>query len=227
MKAMLLPRFFFSQDFAPFRPFLLGLAPRMRRFRRGEFLWRPGEPFSAVFYIDSGLVRSAVEGKRDRRTNSWHGPGTMYPVVHSEPFALESSITAEAVTDVGALEFTNDAVLSAIRRNPDFAVATIDFYSRYVNLLLFTSSSLTFAKTVSALAAVLLLLFENAPEAQLGRNEELRVTQTELAELLGIDRASLVRAMTILRSAGAIATARGVVKLVSIERLREAAREAQ
>ena len=61
----------------------------------------------------------------------------MYPVVHSEPFALESSITAEAVTDVGALEFTNDAVLSAIRRNPDFAVATIDFYSRYVNLLLF------------------------------------------------------------------------------------------
>ena len=74
---------------------------------------------------------------------------------------------------------------------------------------------------------MLLLLFENAPEAQLGRDEELRVTQTELAELLGIDRASLVRAMTILRNSGAIATARGMLKLVSIERLREAARETQ
>ncbi|KAB7656299.1 winged helix-turn-helix domain-containing protein, partial [Sutterella seckii] len=112
--------------------------------------------------------------------------------------------------------------------NYNITVAACQLFCAYVNnLLLFTSSSLTFAKTVSALAAVLLLLFENAPEAQLGRNEELRVTQTELAELLGIDRASLVRAMTILRSAGAIATARGVVKLVSIERLREAAREAQ
>lgn len=172
-------------------------------------------------------MRAAVEGKRDRRNTAWHGPGTMFPVVHSEQFALENSITAEAVTDVAALEFTNDAILSALRRNPDFAVATIDWYSRYVNLLLFKSSSLTFAKTVSALAAVLLLLFENAPEAQLGRDEELRITQTELTELLGIDRSSLVRAMTILRSAGAIATARGVVKLVSIERLRDAAREIQ
>lgn len=151
----------------------------------------------------------------------------MFPVVHSEQFALENSITAEAVTDVAALEFTNDEILSAIRRNPDFAVATIDWYSRYVNLLLFASSSLTFAKTVSALASVLLLLFENAPEAQLGRDEELRVTQTEIAELLGIDRASLVRALTILRNSGAIATARGMLKLVSIERLREAAREIQ
>ncbi len=227
MEAMLLPRFFFSQDFAPFRPFLLGLSTRVRRFRRGEFLWPPGEPFRTVFYIDSGLVRSAVEGKQARRNTAWHGPGTIFPVVHSEQFALENSITAEAVTDVAALEFTNDEILSAIRRNSDFAVATIDWYSRYVNLLLFTSSSLNFAKTVSALASVLLLLFENAPEAQLGRDEELRVTQTELAELLGIDRASLVRAMTILRNSGAIATARGMLKLVSIERLREAARETQ
>ena len=151
----------------------------------------------------------------------------MFPVAHSTMFELESSITAEAITDVAALEFPNAAILGAIRENPDFAIATIDWYAKFVNLLLFAASRLAYAKAITALATVLLLLFENEPEARLGTSGVLRVTQNELAQLLGIDRGSLVRAATHLRQAGAVETGRGVIRLLSLERLRKIALEAQ
>ena len=172
-------------------------------------------------------MRSAIEDKLSRRTTAWHGPGTMFPVAHSTMFELESSITAEAITDVAALEFPNAAILGAIRENPDFAIATIDWYAKFVNLLLFAASRLAYAKAITALATVLLLLFENEPEARLGTSGVLRVTQNELAQLLGIDRGSLVRAATHLRQAGAVETGRGVIRLLSLERLRKIALEAQ
>ena len=107
------------------------------------------------------------------------------------------------------------AILRTIRENPDFAMAAIDWYAKFVNLLPFAASRLAYVKAITTLATVLLLLFENESEVRSGTSEMLRVTQNELAELLGIDRASLVRAATHLRLAGAIETGRGVIRLLS------------
>ena len=46
-------------------------------------------------------------------------------------------------------------------------------------------------------------------------NNLLKITQSELAALLGVDRASLVRALSALRRKGAVATLRGAIKLLS------------
>ncbi|MDO5532644.1 Crp/Fnr family transcriptional regulator [Sutterella sp.] len=222
---MLLPRYLFTGDFEKLRPELLQIPFRVRRFEPGEFLWQAGDGLNHPHLIDGGLAKCTVaDDTGRRRCISWHGPGTIFPVYHRNDFEIEQSITLEAVTEVTSLEFSRADHIALAARNPEFALTTIDWYSKYVNLLLYTASHVALGSVTASLASVLMLLFRNAPDAALADSTELRVTQTELAELLGVDRASLVRALGALRSAGAVATRRGVIELtdaVALSRLSE------
>ena len=223
---MLKPRYLFTQDFSALRTGLLALPHRVRRFARGEFLWAPGEPFERVYFFESGLARTSVLGRTGEaaRVIAWAGPGTMFPVVHGNRFEIESRIVAEAVSPVVTLEFSSSALEKHLRDSPEFAAATIDWYAKFVNLLLFSVTDVARAPALPALASTLLLLFRNEAGAALARADALEATQPELARLIGIDRASLVRALSTLRRSGAVATTRGRLELLDLEALARAAR---
>ena len=223
---MLEPRYLFTQDFSTLRAGLLALPHRVRRFARGEFLWAPGEPFERVHFFESGLARTSVLGRTGEaaRVIAWAGPGTMFPVVHGIRFEIESRIVTEAVSPVVTLEFPAGALEEHLGASPEFAAATIDWYAKFVNLLLFSAADVARAPALPALASTLLLLFRNEAGAALARGDALETTQPELARLIGIDRASLVRALSALRRYGAVATTRGRIELLDHEALRRAAR---
>ena len=211
---MLQPRYLFTQDFSVFRTALLSLPHRVRRFERGESLWAAGTPFEKIFFFDSGLARVIA----------WQGPGTMFPVIHRNRFEIETRHLTEAVTAVAALEFSAVDIEAYLRGSADFALATIDWYAKFVNLLLYSAADVsTSPNTLTALASTLLLLFRNEAGAVMATNNLLKITQSELAALLGVDRASLVRALSALRKKGAVATLRGAIKLLSPEILQQAA----
>lgn len=199
---MLQPRYLFTQDFSVFRTALLSLPHRVRRFERGESLWAAGTPFEKIFFFDSGLARtSIISVSGSNRVIAWQGPGTMFPVIHRNRFEIETRHLTEAVTAVAALEFSAVDIEAYLRGSADFALATIDWYAKFVNLL----------------------LFRNEAGAVMATNNLLKITQSELAALLGVDRASLVRALSALRKKGAVATLRGAIKLLSPEILQQAA----
>ena len=222
---MLQPRYLFTQDFPVFRTALLSLPHRVRRFERGESLWAAGTPFEKIFFFDAGLARtSIISVSGSNRVIAWQGPGTMFPVIHRNRFEIETRHLTEAVTAVAALEFSAVDIEAYLRGSADFALATIDWYAKFVNLLLYSAADVsTSPNTLTALASTLLLLFRNEAGAVMATNNLLKITQSELAALLGVDRASLVRALSALRKKGAVATLRGAIKLLSPEILQQAA----
>lgn len=218
---MLQPRYLFTQDFSVFRTALLSLP----QFERGESLWAAGTPFEKIFFFDAGLARtSIISVSGSNRVIAWQGPGTMFPVIHRNRFEIETRHLTEAVTAVAALEFSAVDIEAYLRGSADFALATIDWYAKFVNLLLYSAADVsTSPNTLTALASTLLLLFRNEAGAVMATNNLLKITQSELAALLGVDRASLVRALSALRKKGAVATLRGAIKLLSPEILQQAA----
>ena len=52
--SQILPKYYFSGEFADFYPMLRSLRGREVRFRTGEFLWKIGEPVTTIFYFRSG-----------------------------------------------------------------------------------------------------------------------------------------------------------------------------
>ena len=173
-----------------------------------------------------------MENKRDPEKN----PRSLYPVrfalapagvpgLGASPGVwVETRHLTEAVTAVAALEFSAVDIEAYLRGSADFALATIDWYAKFVNLLLYSAADVsTSPNTLTALASTLLLLFRNEAGAVMATNNLLKITQSELAALLGVDRASLVRALSALRKKGAVATLRGAIKLLSPEILQQAA----
>ena len=210
---MLQPRYLFTQDFSVFRTALLSLPHRVRRFERGESLWAAGTPFEKIFFFDAGLARTSIISVSGSNR-----------VIHRNRFEIETRHLTEAVTAVAALEFSAVDIEAYLRGSADFALATIDWYAKFVNLLLYSAADVsTSPNTLTALASTLLLLFRNEAGAVMATNNLLKITQSELAALLGVDRASLVRALSALRKKGAVATLRGAIKLLSPEILQQAA----
>ena len=71
-----------------------------------------------------------------------------------------------------------------LRGSADFALATIDWYAKFVNLLLYSAADVsTSPNTLTALASTLLLLFRNEAGAVMATNNLLKITQSELADL--------------------------------------------
>lgn len=221
---MLAPRYLFSRDFVEFRRDLLALPHRVRNFASSECLWQAGEPFEKIYFIDSGLARTSILSVAGGiRTICWHGAGTIFPIVHRNRFEIESRHITEVVTSVRSLEFTVSDIEAFLRNKPDFAMATIDWYAKFVNLLLYAVTDVATVSSLAAAAGALELLFHNEAGAAMAEKGVLSITQSELANLIGMDRASLVRALSELRRRGVLITRRGSIELLNAQALAAAA----
>ena len=51
---MLIPRYYFSNDFVNFQEYFRTQPHTVRTFRKNEYLWNYGDPITHIFYILSG-----------------------------------------------------------------------------------------------------------------------------------------------------------------------------
>ena len=152
---MLQPRYLFTQDFSVFRTALLSLPHRVLDLNAAKVSGLQGTPFEKIFFFDSGLARtSIISVSGSNRVIAWQGPGTMFPVIHRNRFEIETRHLTEAVTAVAALEFSAVDIEAYLRGSADFALATIDWYAKFVNLLLYSAADVsTSPNTLTALAS--------------------------------------------------------------------------
>ena len=45
---MLTPRYYFAGDFSSFYDYFLSQPHSERQFRKGEYLWKPGQPYDRI-----------------------------------------------------------------------------------------------------------------------------------------------------------------------------------
>lgn len=214
---MLMPRYYFADDFSAFAGYFRAHPHIRRTFQKGEYLWKPGQPFDRIQYYESGLAVHFSDHESGRRKIiSFHGPGTILPGYHTEDFHIELSLTTVALSEVRVLEFTISQFRKMFEANPALAESVVSWYSKYVNRFLFETIHQEFNPTQVKLCNLLYLLTEGQPA---GSRRSLAMTQEDLGDILGMSRVQITRELSALRRRGILSTSRGRLTITDLPAL--------
>lgn len=216
---MLTPRYFFANDFNQFYSYFLTQPHRKRFFRKGEYLWESGEPFQRIHYIISGVAQNYMEHENGhRKIISFHGEGTVFPGYHQYDYKIERSLVTTAVSDMNVLEFTKDQFRQMFETNLQLSANVVEWYSMYVNRLLYETAHQEYNSSFIRLCNLLYLLSGRQPDHIAPC---ISMTQDDLADILGISRVHVTRGLAQLREQEIILTRRKQIEIRDLPALAE------
>ena len=214
---MLKPRYYFADDFSSFCEYFLSHPHTKRTFQKGNYLWKPGQPYDRVqYYVSGASVHFSEHESGRRKIISFHGPGTLFPGYHTTDFRIELSLTTIALSEVKVLEFTIPQVRVMFESNKELAESVVNWYSKYVNRFLFETIHQEFNPSQVKLCNLLYLLTMNQPS---NSGLVIEMTQEDIADILGMSRVQITRELTDLRSRGILSTTRGRLTVTDLPTL--------
>lgn len=214
---MLKPRYYFADDFRAFYEYFLSQPHTGRTFRKGDCLWKPGQPYDRIqYYVTGASVHFSDHESGRRKIISFHGPGTILPGYHTTDFRIELSLTTIALSEVKVLEFTIPQFRAMFESNRELAESVVNWYSKYVNRFLFETIHQEFNSSQVKLCNLLYLLTMNQPS---NSGLTIEMTQEDIADILGMSRVQITRELTDLRSRGILSTARGKLMITDLPAL--------
>ena len=96
---MLKPRYYFADDFHRFYEYFQTQPHTKRHFSKGEYLWKPGQPYDRIqYYVSGASMHFSDHESGYRKIISFHGPGTILPGYHTTDFHIELSLTTIAIS---------------------------------------------------------------------------------------------------------------------------------
>lgn len=214
---MLTPRYFFADDFRLFQAYFLSQPHTAKTFQKGDYLWQPGAPYEKIHYILSGTaVHFANHENGRRKLLSFHGPGTVFPGYRQNDYKIELSLATAALSEMRVLEFTVSQFQAMFESNGALQEQVIQWYSMYINRLLFETVHQEYNSSLIKLCNLLYLLATNGSAHPI---PVLDLTQDELAELLGLSRVQITRGLAALRKQKILATSRGKISVLDLPQL--------
>ena len=214
---MLTPRYFFTDDFRQFYEYFLSQPHTERIFLRGDYLWKPGQPYEKIHYIISGAAIHFADHENGRRKIiSFHGAGTVFPGYRQYDYKIELSLITVALSDMKVLEFTKSQFQKMFETNTALSEQVVNWYSMYINRFLFEIVHQEYNPSFVKICNLLYLLTVNQPACS---GLVIDMTQQELAEILGLSRIQLTRGLSELRKQNIISTTRGKVHVIDLPAL--------
>jgi CRP-like cAMP-binding protein len=198
---------------------LTGLLQR-RRYRKGETVFRQGEPGATLYIIESGEVKLMLVSPHGKEVIlAILGPGGFF----GELALLDGeSRSADAVTRVDSwlLALHREPFLKFLQSHALTAIRVIEALSRRVRRTTGLVQDAAFLDVPQRLARVLLQSHEAG--RQLGPDgvpQYPRLTQSELAELVGTTRETINKCLGDYEKQGLLRRERGVVQVLKPEEL--------
>ena len=214
---MLTPRYFFADDFRQFYEYFLSQPHTARTFHKGNYLWKPGQPYEKIHYIISGSAIHFADHENGRRKIiSFHGAGTVFPGYRQYDYKIELSLITAALSDMKVLEFTKDQFQKMFETNTALSEQVVNWYSMYINSFLFEIVHQEYNPSFVKICNLLYLLTINQPTCS---GLVIDMTQEDLAEILGLSRIQLTRGLSDLRKQNIISTTRGKVHVIDLPAL--------
>lgn len=202
------PRYIFAGEFQQFYDYFLTQPHTPLHFHAGETIWQPGAPHAEIHYIVHGAeMHYALHENGRRKIVSFHSAGTIFPGYHQLDFKIERALVTEALSEMDVLAFSKVQFQQLFAQNTALAEAVVNWYAAYVNRFLFETVHQDYNSSTLQLANLLYLLVMDQPES----DGHLRITQENLAELLGLSRVQITRALGALRTENLVATNRGEI----------------
>lgn len=212
-----------SRAFPHLRPELQGdlkLLFEEHRYSPGQEIFLQGDPTESVYLVAEGrvkLTRVAREGFESvlcvRLPGEYFCP---ISVIDRGP----QLGTAEAMGEVVLLEADREQFNALCVANPELLAMVQGTCIGEVRKLLQRVETFAFRSVRERLAMTIL---EESHRRRINGKpvDEIRITQQELAGLVGASRESISRTMTRLEQRGMVQTRRGRIRILDRERLRE------
>lgn len=214
---MLIPRYFFSDDYTEFYAYFLSKPHRRRVFEKGGMLWNLGETIRHVYYIESGIVKTFVEHENgSRKILHFHSNGTVFPGCQNSAFKIETSMGTEALTRVEALEFTREDFYQMYQENMSLNARVLETYSMYINLFVYESAHQDYNNAFIKVCNLLYLFSLHSPA---GTPSRIELTQQEIADILAISLVNVTNNLSKLRSSGIILSHRRWIEITDLKKL--------
>lgn len=193
---------------------------RVRRFAAGAVLFRTGDPADAAYAVLTGHLH-AVLGSADGREMVVRkfGPGEVLgelAVLHGGP----RSATLVCVSSTDLLRIDGRAFLQLVEGDPALSHALLAALARRLADTTVQLSDLAFRALPARLAGKLLELAETDDDGAGAPGLEIRISQQELASLLGCARESVNKHLRTFEDRGWIVLGRTRLAIRDPEALR-------
>jgi CRP/FNR family transcriptional regulator, anaerobic regulatory protein len=190
------------------------------RIRKGQVLYRQGDPLVCVYAIRSGMIKSHTSSEDGRiHVTAFHMPGDMLGLDSFDERRYASDATALEDTEVCVIHVENLTMMAA--RTPSLQNQLFRMTSREVKkdqAMLLTLGSMN---AEERLAAFLLGLSERLyARGYSGSEFYLRMTREDIGNHLGIKLETVSRMMSKMVDHGLIQVRHRYVKLLNIPALR-------
>jgi len=188
-----------------------------RKVERGEIVQLEGKPAEALFFVVIGAVKvfkTSAEGKE--QILSIVRPGESFndtAVFDNGP----SPTSVEAMTPVTLYRISRDDLQTILHEQPKVALNTTRVLAERTRQLLSLVEDLSFRHVINRVAKVLL---ENAGD---GSSHGTRLTQQEMAAMVGSVREVVARSLKDLEAEGAISLERHRIRITDRTALEEMA----
>jgi CRP-like cAMP-binding protein len=185
---------------------------RLAAYQNREYLLREGDPANGIQIILSGIVESTHAGTQGRELMlaTWEAGDFV-----GAPYILgdhRHSWSARALGRVEALHLDQEAIRTLIAQSPSFAVALIECLGFKGETYSMLAQTLAGQKAAERLVLLLVKLCENAAQDESGPISLGRITQANLARMIGATRQSISLILSRLQDDGIIST--GPTKMV-------------
>lgn len=196
---------------------------RRRPVRRGEHLFEVGEPFTAIYAIRSGSIKSytpTADGQE--RVTGFHLPGELLGLgaIHAQTHPCG----AKALETASVCELPFDRLEELSARIPSLQHQLLRVMSAEI---LHDQGLLTLLGKKGAeerLAALLISLSERYAERGFSHQEfHLSMSRSEIANYLGLAVETVSRLFTRFQEEGLLTAQRKYVRLLDLPRMRELA----
>lgn len=189
-----------------------------RRYARSTLIMTEGEPGEHAFLIASGTVRifrKAPSGKvaqlARRRRGDFFGELALFD-------GGPRSADVEAVSSVEMLLLQRDSLFGMIAEEPRVLDAILRQMGGLMRTYIERTAMFVFADCAARIARHIVFLAEATPDGHLLRQD--RVTQLELAQMVGVSRQAANAALKELTDAGAISIEIDGIRVRSMDLLR-------
>lgn len=212
---MLIPRYYFTNEYKEFYEYFLSKPHTERKFRTGEYLWNLDRTIEKIYYIKSGITQTYIEHEEGyRKIISFHGEGTIFPGYHSLSFKIEKSIVTLALSNVETLEFSKEDFALMLLENQQLNNQMLNWYASYVNLLLYETAHQEYNSIFLKLCNLLYLFSQNSSEKNI-----IELTQESIASILAVNRVNVAKSLARLRDERIIIPHRKRLEIIDMSKL--------
>ncbi|MFA0815306.1 MAG: Crp/Fnr family transcriptional regulator [Anaerofustis sp.] len=211
-------RNYFSETFRQFESYFSSIEHEERSYLKTNSIKAFNKPMDEMFYIRAGTIAaSSLHESGHIKAFSFYGEGYLAPLYFPGTGDEFRALSFDALTELDVYVFERKKFLRYLQGNQELNDTMYSAYIDLVGMLLIENINQLFSSGMEKICNFFYMYLENGEK----KDHVIDLSQNQILEFVGLNRANLAKYLKILREQGIISTYRNQIEVKDILRLRE------